>query len=92
MASPLYFLGGGRPGHSKAITLSSQVVGGGIPRMVTKLIIFKRIKVLENESTLQKFPRFMLLKYHFQRKIEHRLENFLIFLKDYSITFKISIF
>ena len=50
---------GGTPGHQKAITLP--LVGGPgakAPRTVAKFHFFKRFKVLEKESSFQKYQYF----------------------------------
>ena len=55
--------------------------GGGRPRLLTNFKIFKRIKVLKNESIFQNFKHFSCQKNPFVskkiRKIEHILQEFL---------------
>ena len=54
-----FFSGGERPGHLKAITRPPQGVRGAkAPRTVAKFHFLKRCKVLENESSFQKYQYF----------------------------------
>ena len=71
-----FLRGGGTPGHLKAITLPPQRVRRRSSRMVMKLKIFKRLKILENESI-------------FSKKNFKKIEDFL---KNYFKNFKISFF
>ena len=53
------FFEGGSPGHLKAIMRPPQGVRGAkAPRTVAKFHFFKRCKVLENESSFQKYKHF----------------------------------
>ena len=64
-----------------------------VPMIVTKCKILKRFRVLENESIFPEFQHFSCARKSIFleqfRKIEHIIQNFLKFLKNY---FKISKF
>ena len=83
------FFRGGRPSHLKAIM---RTPAGGprvkAPRTVAKFHFLKRFKVLENESSFQKYRHFSLPKnLFFLRKISKNWTYFTriseVFLKNY---------
>ena len=87
------FSGGGRPGHLKAITRSTEGSGGGSPSNGSEVSFLKRLKVLGKESIFQKINIFLQEKSIFSNKNFEKLnifyKNFSIFSKNY---FKLSIF
>ena len=77
-----------RSGQLKTIKHPPQGVrGANAPRTVAKFHFLKRFKVLENESSFQKYPHFSCPKSLFFlrkiRKIEHIWQEFLNFFANY---------
>ena len=62
-----FFCWGGRLGHLKAIMQPPQGFGGGSP-LDCSGFIFKRFKVLENESIFKNSSIFLPRKIHFSNK------------------------
>ena len=59
------FGSGGTPGHQEAIRPPAGGPGAKAPRTVAKFHSFKRCKVLENESSFQKYQHFSCQKIYF---------------------------